>query len=254
MNNIDEFESFEYRTEKENAIYEKTINFGRTQFVREIALQIKENQYLKERVAYLERSNNRREETILYEREENLELSDKVDKLIEENKSLRARIKTIKRRRKKETQKKNKYKAIITELNKKKEALKDYQTDKADYIDAIEYLINTSDIIQENKREELLNYFRTLHKEIDILRANAIHNDKVVDSIWWENNILKRENQQLIADYGSQAQVERDMYRYVLDEYRRWLEFKAEDSWDLESCIYDEVLYKLNELEGKNDE
>ena len=79
--NIDEFESFEYRTEKENAIYEKTKNFGRTQFVREIALQIKENQYLKERVAYLERSNNRREETILYLRDENIELSDKIDEL-----------------------------------------------------------------------------------------------------------------------------------------------------------------------------
>lgn len=48
FDDIDEFESFEYRTEKENAIYEATKNFGRTQFVREIALQIKENKKLKE--------------------------------------------------------------------------------------------------------------------------------------------------------------------------------------------------------------
>lgn len=39
--------------------------------------------YLEERVAYLERSNNRREETILYEREENFDLSCKIDKAIE---------------------------------------------------------------------------------------------------------------------------------------------------------------------------
>ena len=40
--------------------------------------------YLEERVAYLERSNNRREETILYEREENFDLSCKIDKAIED--------------------------------------------------------------------------------------------------------------------------------------------------------------------------
>ena len=45
--NVD-FESFEYRTEKENAIYEKTKEFGRTQFVREISFQIIENKKLKE--------------------------------------------------------------------------------------------------------------------------------------------------------------------------------------------------------------
>lgn len=46
--NVD-FESFEYRTEKENAIYEKTKEFGRTQFVREISFQISENKKLRDR-------------------------------------------------------------------------------------------------------------------------------------------------------------------------------------------------------------
>ena len=43
-----------------------------------------ENNHLKERVAYLERSNNRREETIFYEREENFDLSCKIDTAIED--------------------------------------------------------------------------------------------------------------------------------------------------------------------------
>ena len=38
--------------------------------------------WLKERMAYLERSNNRREETILCERDENIELYSKIDKAI----------------------------------------------------------------------------------------------------------------------------------------------------------------------------
>lgn len=48
--------------------------------------------------------------------EKNKELHNKIDKLLKENESLRARIKTIKRLRKKQTQKKNKYKSIITNL------------------------------------------------------------------------------------------------------------------------------------------
>lgn len=38
-------------------------------------------EWLKERVAYLERSNNRREESIIYLRDENIELSSKIDEL-----------------------------------------------------------------------------------------------------------------------------------------------------------------------------
>lgn len=47
--NVD-FESFEYRTEKENAIYEKTKEFGRTQFVREIMRLERENKELHNKI------------------------------------------------------------------------------------------------------------------------------------------------------------------------------------------------------------
>lgn len=42
------------------------------------------NKTLQERIEYLERSNNRREETIELERKENLELHNKIDKLEDE--------------------------------------------------------------------------------------------------------------------------------------------------------------------------
>ena len=70
---------------------------------------------------------------------------------------------------------------------------------------------------------------------------------------------LKEQIQELKADYGTQAQVERDFYKSVIDELRSWLEEYKENSYGLgsyETGISDalgDVLRKLNELEGKND-
>ena len=42
--------------------------------------------------------------------------------------------------------------------------------------------------------ENLLNENEQLQKEIKILKENAEHNDKVVDKVNWENNLLKGKN------------------------------------------------------------
>lgn len=62
------------------------------------------------------------------------ELYNNIDKLLKENESLRARIKIIKRLRKKQTQKKNKYKSIVINFQKALEK-KNNKIDKA-----IEYI------------------------------------------------------------------------------------------------------------------
>lgn len=43
--------------------------------------------------------------------------------------------------------------------------------------------------------DNLLNENEKLQKEIKILKENAEHNDKVVDKVNWENNLLKGKNQ-----------------------------------------------------------
>ena len=53
------------------------------QHCEDIEKILKEVECLQDRIAYLERSNNRREETILELREENLELQIKIEKAIE---------------------------------------------------------------------------------------------------------------------------------------------------------------------------
>ena len=42
--------------------------------------------------------------------------------------------------------------------------------------------------------DNLLNENEKLQKEIKILKENAEHNDKVVDKVNWENNLLKGKN------------------------------------------------------------
>lgn len=68
------------------SIYEASITNPKKQleFYKELSEQLgKENKQLKERIEYLERSNNRREDTILEQRKEISNLEDKVDEAIE---------------------------------------------------------------------------------------------------------------------------------------------------------------------------
>lgn len=53
-----------------------------TNGIKTIDFLVQENEKLKERIAYLERSNNRRETTILEQKEEINDLEDKVDKAV----------------------------------------------------------------------------------------------------------------------------------------------------------------------------
>lgn len=76
-------------------------------------------------------------------------LIDYIDKLQQENSSLRTRIKTIKRRRKHQTQKLNKYKTVVTDLRNALEK-KNNKIDKA-----IEYIKNKQ-VIDLDYLEEIL--------------------------------------------------------------------------------------------------
>ena len=46
-------------------------------------------------------------------------------------------------------------------------------------------------------KEVVLNEIEHLQQENKILKENAEHNDKVVDKVNWENQLLKKENKQL---------------------------------------------------------
>ena len=65
--------------------------------------------------------------------------------------------------------------------------------------DYSKYYIQGSDhyLIPKDVFKELFNEMINWKEENKILRENAEHNDKVVDKVNWENQLLKKENEQL---------------------------------------------------------
>ena len=49
----------------------------------------------------------------------------------------------------------------------------------------------------EGSMEEIITAMKQLQQENKILKENAEHNDKVVDNVNWENQLLKKENEHL---------------------------------------------------------
>lgn len=48
--------------------------------------------------------------------------------------------------------------------------------------------------LSDDEDNLLLDYITNLQQENERLKDNAIHNDKVVDKVNWENMLLKKEN------------------------------------------------------------
>lgn len=98
-------------------------------------------------------------------------------------------------------------------------------------IDGFEYVGNLTDYGRKN----IKYHVQKLQQENKILRENAEHNDKVVDKVNWENQLLKKENQQI-----------RD----------NWNKLKE---WLSEQPIFDyfspaDIKIKIQELEGSNNQ
>ena len=49
----------------------------------------------------------------------------------------------------------------------------------------------------KNKYEKIITLTTELYEENEILKENAQNNDKVVDKINWDNQLLKKENKKL---------------------------------------------------------
>jgi hypothetical protein len=94
-----------------------------------------------------------------------------------------------------------------------------------------------------DERDNLLKEVEKQNKKIAIKEEMLKIKDECVTE-------LLEENQELRADYGTQAQVERDFYKSVIDELRSWLE----EYYDYSDCMkIKSALDKLNELVKIND-
>ena len=117
-----------------------------------------------------------------------------------------------------------------------------------------------------------------LQQENKILKENAEHNDKVVDKVNWENQLLKKENKQLKDELKSKPdaqitlqddkgnkfmviQTERidmqvELNKTIEKLFNNWNKLKEyinEANEDLYwTNNYDDILYVMQELEGSD--
>ncbi len=63
----------------------------------------------------------------------------------------------------------------------------------------------------EYDKETLKDMVLTLQQENKILKENAENNDKVVDKVNWENQLLKKENEQLKDNWNKLKEALKDV-------------------------------------------
>ena len=65
-------------------------------------------------------------------------------------------------------------------------------------LEELENMYETSELEEQvNNINKIRDYIINLQQENKILKENAENNDKVVDKVNWENQLLKKENKQL---------------------------------------------------------
>lgn len=88
---------------------------------------------------------------------------------------------------------------------------------------------------------------KQLQQENRILKANAEHNDKVVDKVNWENQLLKKENRQLKDNWNKL----KEFLKNTIKENLEW-DKKHNCEWIGYNAYYD-LLIKMQELEQGSD-
>ena len=58
-------------------------------------------------------------------------------------------------------------------------------------------LVNNPIVLSEEETKDVQKAIKQLQQENKILKENAENNDKVVDKVNWENQLLKKENKQI---------------------------------------------------------
>ena len=90
-----------------------------------------------------------------------------------------------------------------------------------------------------------------LQKENKILKENAENNDKVVDKVNWENQLLKKENEQLKCKWNKLKEYFNE--RIKVCDNRLSSPFCNFEKATKERLIFSQCLEKLEELEEGSD-
>lgn len=72
-------------------------------------------------------------------------------------------------------------------------------------------LANIPEIITQEEFDDVKKAIKQLQQENKILKENAENNDKVVDKVNWENQLLKKENQQIKDNWNKLKECLKDV-------------------------------------------
>ena len=107
----------------------------------------------------------------------------------------------------------------------------------------------------EYTKDDLINSYNVLLKENRTLRENAENNDKVVDRVNWENQILKKQLKEL--EEQSANAINKQVARSVdlVNQQKEFIEWLKEKSYQTHfqlqtALIYEKVLSKYKEIIG----
>ena len=81
-------------------------------------------------------------------------------------------------------------------------------------------LVNNPIVLSEEETKDVQKAIKQLQQENKILKENAENNDKVVDKVNWENQLLKKENEQLKDNWNK-------LREFIVKEYYMYLPLEA---------------------------
>ena len=98
-------------------------------------------------------------------------------------------------------------------------------------------LVNNPIVLSEEETKDVQKAIKQLQQENKILKENAENNDKVVDKVNWENQLLKKENEQLKDNWNK-------LKEYISTE---WYSY---DNDSVEFEVAKDILNKMEEMIG----
>ena len=96
-------------------------------------------------------------------------------------------------------------------------------------------LVNNPIVLSEEETKDVQKAIKQLQQENKILKENAENNDKVVDKVNWENQLLKKENEQLKDNWNK-------LKEYIGTE---WYSY---DNDSVEFEVAKDILDKMEEM------
>ena len=116
-------------------------------------------------------------------------------------------------------------------------------------------LANSSEIITQEEFDDVKKAIFKMLKENKILKENSYHNDKVVDKVNWENQLLRKQLEAINEQVDYLRSIERkeetiiDLQNEIVPYINEYIAKLEKEQKEFVKCLED----KINKLQGRID-